>query len=74
MFCNGPSNLPKNAPVCIVFDSWIYQNLISADELFEKALPILEMCLPVSNNSWGKWLLSLESPIILGYNLNITSV
>ena len=48
--------------------------VISADELFEKALRMLKTCLSVNNNSWGKFALSSESPIMLGDNLNTTSV
>ena len=51
----------KNPPDCINFDNWVFENLISTDELFEKALQILETCLSVSNNSCGKLVSSLES-------------
>ena len=37
-FSNGPSNLPKNPPYCIIFDNWVFDNFISANELFAKAL------------------------------------
>ena len=39
---NGPSNLPKNPPDCIIFDNCVLENLILADELFENALRIVE--------------------------------
>ena len=29
---NGPSNLPRNSPDCIIFDNWLFDNLISGDE------------------------------------------
>ena len=74
VFSKGPSNLPKNPPDCIIFDNWVFENLMSTDELLENALRILETCLFVSNNSCGKLPLSLESPIILGDNLITTSV
>ena len=32
VFSNGPSNLLKNPPDCIIFDYWVFDNLISADE------------------------------------------
>ena len=32
VFSNGPSNLPRNSPVCIILDNWVFDNLISADE------------------------------------------
>ena len=72
-FSNGPNNLPKNPPDYIILDNWVFDNLILADESFEKALRILEICLSVNNSSCGKLASSLESPIILGDNLNTTS-
>ena len=47
---------------------------MSIDELLEDALRILETCLSVSNNSCGKLVLSSDSLIMLGDNLNITSI
>ena len=38
VFSNGPSDLPRNPPDCIVLDNWVFDNLISADEWFAKAL------------------------------------
>ena len=70
----GQSNLPKNPPDCIIFDNWVFKNLISADELFEKALEILETFLSVNNDSCRKLASSLEPLIMLGENLNTTSV
>ena len=32
VFSNGPSNLLRNFPHCIIFDNWVFDNLISADE------------------------------------------
>ena len=63
----------KNPPDCIIFDNWVFENLISADELLANALRILETCLFVSNNSCGKLPLSLESPVMLWDNLITTS-
>ena len=34
-----------------IFDNWVFDNLISVDELFAKALRRLENCLPVNNNT-----------------------
>ena len=34
VFSNGPSNLPRNPPDCIIFDNWVFDNLISVDEWF----------------------------------------
>ena len=72
VFSNGPSNLPRNSPDCIIFDNWLFDNVILVDKLFAKALRRFETSLLVSNNSWGK-LVSL-SPIVFGDNLNTTSV
>ena len=30
-FSNGPSNLPRNPPDCIILGNWVFDNLISAD-------------------------------------------
>ena len=69
---NGPSNLLRNPPNLTIFDNWVFDNLISADELFEKVLRIFETCLSVNNNSWGK-LVSLL-PFMFDDNLITTSV
>ena len=37
VFSNGPNNLLRNSD-CIIFDNWVFDNLISADELFAKDL------------------------------------
>ena len=71
-FSNGPSNLPKNPPDYIIFDNWVFDNLILADELFAKALRRFETCVLVNNNLWGK--LFLLSPIILDDSLKTTAV
>ena len=72
VFRNGPSNLPKSPPDCIILDNWVCDNFISVDKWFEKALRKFETCLLVNNNLWGK-LVSL-SPIIFDDNLKTTSV
>ena len=69
VFSNEPSNLLRN-PNCIIFDNWVFDNLISADELFAKDLQRLDTCLSV-NNLWGK-LVSL-SPTMFDDNLTTTS-
>ena len=70
VFSNGPTNLPRNPPDWIIFDNWVFHNLISADELFAKDLQRLDTCLSV-NNLWGK-LVSL-SPTMFDDNLTTTS-
>ena len=59
-------------PDCIIFDNWVFENLISVDELSVKALRIFETCLSINNNLWGKLVSSLESRIIFGDNLKTT--
>ena len=49
VFSNGPSNLPKNPPDCILFDNWVFENLMSTDELLENALRMLKICLSINN-------------------------
>ena len=50
VFSNGPNNLPKNPPDCIILDNWVFDNLILADELFAKALRRFETYVLVNNN------------------------
>ena len=38
VFNNGPSNLPRNPPDCVMLDNWVFDNLISTDKWFAKAL------------------------------------
>ena len=49
-FSNESSNLPRNPPDCIIFDNWVFDNLISVHELFAKDLRRFETCLLVSDN------------------------
>ena len=32
VFSNGPSNLVRNPPDCIIYDNWVFDNLILVDE------------------------------------------
>ena len=32
VFSNGPSNLPRNPPDCIIVDNWAFDSLISVDK------------------------------------------
>ena len=32
VFSNGPSNLLRNPPDCIIYDNWVFDNLILVDE------------------------------------------
>ena len=72
VFSNGPKNLLRNPPDCLILDNCVFDNLISADEWLEKDLRRLKICLPANNILWGK-LVSLL-PIMFDDNLNTTSV
>ena len=67
VFSNGPRTLPKNPPDCIILDNWVFDNLISVDNLLEKDLWRFKTCLLVNNNLWGK--LVSSSPITFDDNL-----
>ena len=71
MFSNGPSNLIRDPPDCIILDNWVFDYLISVDKWFAKPLRRFVTCLLVNNNLWGK-LVSL-SPIIFDDSLKTTS-
>ena len=72
VFNNGPRRLPKYPHDCIILDIWVFDNLISVDDLSTKALQRFETCLLVNNNLWGKSFSS--SPIIFDDILKTTSV
>ena len=59
---------------CIILDNKVFENLISIDELFAKALQRFVTCLLVNNNSCGKLVSSSELLIIFDDNLKTTSV
>ena len=65
MFSIVPRGLPRYSPDYITF----FDNLISVDELFAKALRRFETCLIVHNNLCEKLVSSLELPIIFDDNL-----
>ena len=72
VFSNGPRILPRNRTDCVILDIWVFDNLISVDDLSAKALRRFATCLLVNNNLWGK--LVSSSPIIFDDNLKTTSV
>ena len=49
-FSNDPKSLPKNPPDYPILCNCVFDNFILADDLFAKALRILETCVLVSNN------------------------
>ena len=60
-------------PNCNILDSLVLKILILADELFAKALQVLEICLLVNNNLCGKLVSSLESPTIFDKRFKVTA-
>ena len=49
VFNNGPRSLPRNPPGYFILDNWVFDNLISVNELFSKALRRFKTCLLVNN-------------------------
>ena len=54
LFSNGPKSRPKNPHYCIILDIWVFDNLISIDDLSAKDLRRFAVCLSVYNSLWGK--------------------
>ena len=73
-FSNGPRNLPRNPPDCVILDNWVLDNLISAGELFAKDLRRSAICLLVNYNLWGKLVSPSELLIKFAHNFKTTSV
>ena len=63
VFINCPRSLSRSPPNCTILDSWDFDNLIWADELFAKSLQSIETSVLVDNTSCEKLVSSLESPI-----------
>ena len=38
VFGNGPTSLARSPPDCVILDNWVFDNFISVDDLFAKAL------------------------------------
>ena len=53
-FSNESKSLSRNPSECIILDNWVFDNLISVDELFTKAVRRFATYLLVDNNLWGK--------------------
>lgn len=68
----GPRNLPSNPSDCIILDSYAFENLILANDLFAKDLWRLATCVSVNKSPWDK--LASSSPVIFEDNLRVTSV
>ena len=54
LFSNGPKSRPKNPHYCIILNIWVFDNLISIDDLSAKDLRRFAVCLSVHNSLWGK--------------------
>ena len=72
VFSNRPRSLPRNPSNSIILDIWVFNNLISVDDLLAKPLRRFETCLLVNNSLWGK--LVSSSLIKFDNNLKTTSV
>ena len=46
---NGPEILPKNPLNCTILCYWVFDNFISHEELFAKAIQSFETCVLVNN-------------------------
>ena len=52
IFSNEPRSLPRNPPVCTILDNWVFDNLVSADKQFAKALRKFAASPLVNNNMY----------------------
>ena len=64
VFNNEPISLPRSSPNCTILDNWVFDNLISIDDLLAKALRRFATCLLVNNNLWGN-LISPSPPYLM---------
>ena len=53
-------NLPSIPSDCIIWDNWVFENFILADEPFVKALRIFETCISINNNLCAKLVATLD--------------
>ena len=58
----------------IILCNSVFDNFISAEEVFAKALRSFETCVLVNNNLCGKLFSSLEFPTIFGERFKVTLV
>ena len=72
IFINCPRSLPRNPPECMILDSWVFDNVLSFDDLTEKSLQWLATCLLANKKLCGKLFLSV--PIMSADNLRVTPV
>ena len=74
VFSNAPRNLSINPLNCTILDSQIFENFILADELFAKALQILEICVWVNIKLCWKLASSLLPPTAFDESFKVTWV
>ena len=72
VFSNGPRSLSINHLHYVILDNWVFDKLISVEDLLAKALRRISTYLLVNNNLWGK--LVLSSPTMFNDNLKTTPV
>ena len=66
VFSKGPRSLPRNPSDRTILGKWFFNHYILVDKLLAKGLWSFETCLSASDNSFGKLVSSLESPITFG--------
>ena len=49
VFSDGPRGLPTNSPACVILYNWVFDNLITVDDLLVKALRRVTTCLLVND-------------------------
>ena len=71
---NNPKRINRNKSYyCIILDSRVFEIFIIADELFEKALRILETCTLFNNNLYGILVTSWELQMAFVERFKVTS-
>ena len=71
---NGPRSLPTNLLVWPILNNWVFDNSISADELFAKVLWCLKIYVVFNNDLLGKLVSSLESPATFHERFKVTPI
>ena len=74
VFNIGPRNIPRNTPDCIILNNWVFDSIISVDELIAKALQRFATYLLVKRKSCEKLTSSSELRMIFDDNLKTTSL
>ena len=64
----------KNLPNCTIWDSWIFEKFILADEPFARALRVFETCVLINTNLSEKLVSMLKLPTTFDESFRVTSV